>query len=194
MGDHGRRDHRDPLRPGGGGTALVSAGGAPPGGGLTNVADLLAAGGPRLAALLERSEARLTEVAAGHGDRLAEHAAGTLAAGGKRLRPTLVFIVAGESVSTELVEAAVAVELLHMATLVHDDVLDRAALRRGRPTVFASAGPQSATATGDLLFARAFAELVATGSEEAVRTLSAASSALVRGELMQRADAWSTEV
>src|SRR5437660_12698364 len=194
MGDHGRRDHRDPLRPGGGGTALVSAGGAPPGGGLTNVADLLAAGGPRRAARLERSEARLTEVAAGHGDRLAEHAAGTLAAGGKRLRPTLVFIVAGESVSTELVEAAVAVELLHMATLVHDDVLDRAALRRGRPTVFAAGGYGAATATGDLLFSRAFAELTRSANANAVRALSSASSALARGELMQRGDAWADAV
>ena len=52
-----------------------------------------------------------------------------------------------------------------MATLVHDDVLDRAALRRGRPTVFASGGRGAATATGDLLFSRAFAELALTGSD-----------------------------
>ena len=69
-----------------------------------------------------------------------------------------------------------------MATLVHDDVLDRAALRRGRPTVFADGG-QAAAATGDLLFSRAFAELAAAGSEEAVRALSAASSALARERL-----------
>ena len=81
-----------------------------------------------------------------------------------------------------------------MATLVHDDVLDRAPLRRGRPTVFATGGRQAATATGDLLFSRAFAELAGTGSEEAVSRLSAASSALARGELMQRADAWLVDV
>ena len=81
-----------------------------------------------------------------------------------------------------------------MATLVHDDVLDRAQLRRGRPTVFARGGAAAATATGDLLFSRAFAELTLTRSEEAVRVLSWASSALARGELMQREDAWSDDV
>jgi geranylgeranyl pyrophosphate synthase len=81
-----------------------------------------------------------------------------------------------------------------MATLVHDDVLDRAGLRRGRPTVFASGGRDAATATGDLLFSRAFAELTAAGSEQAVRVLSHTSSALARGELLQRADAWAAEV
>jgi geranylgeranyl pyrophosphate synthase len=155
---------------------------------------VIAAGGPRLAELLERAEGLLAEAAAGYGASLAEHVAKTLAAGGKRLRPTLVFIAAGDASSTELVESAVAVELLHMATLVHDDVLDGAELRRGKPTVFAIGGRPAATATGDLLFSRAFAVLAATGSTEAVRYLSDASSALARGELMQREDAWSETV
>jgi geranylgeranyl pyrophosphate synthase len=73
---------------------------------------------------------------------------------------------------------------------VHDDVLDAAALRRGMPTVVAAAGRTIATATGDLLFSRAFAELAAGGELEDVRALSAAASALARGELLQRADAW----
>jgi geranylgeranyl pyrophosphate synthase len=81
-----------------------------------------------------------------------------------------------------------------MATLVHDDVLDRAELRRGRPTVFVAGGRHAATATGDFLFSRAFAELATTHSADAVRALSEASSALARGELMQRADAWSPAV
>jgi geranylgeranyl pyrophosphate synthase len=162
--------------------------------GLAPAADVLAAGGPRLADLLERTEARLGATAAEHGETLAEHVRTTLAAGGKRLRPTLVFLAAGDTTSDELVEAAVAVELLHMATLVHDDVLDASALRRGKPTVFATGGRVAATATGDLLFSRAFAVLTATGSAGAVRILSRASSALARGELMQREDAWSTVV
>jgi geranylgeranyl pyrophosphate synthase len=60
--------------------------------------------------------------------------------------------------------------------------------------VFARAGAPAATATGDLLFSRAFAELTLTGSADAVRALSSASSALARGELMQREDAWAADV
>jgi geranylgeranyl pyrophosphate synthase len=155
---------------------------------------VLAAGGHELARLLERTELRLAEVAEAGGPQLSRHATGTLSAGGKRLRPILVFLCADGDSDERLVAAAAAVELLHMATLVHDDVLDRAPLRRGRPTVFAEGGRPAATATGDLLFSRAFAELAAAGSEDAVRALSAASSALARGELMQREDAWSDDV
>jgi geranylgeranyl pyrophosphate synthase len=155
---------------------------------------VLAAGGPELARLLERTEVRLAEVAEGHGPELARHATATLSAGGKRLRPMLVFLCANGDRDERLVAAAAAVELLHMATLVHDDVLDSAPLRRGRPTVFAEGGRLAATTTGDLLFSRAFAELASTGSPEAVGWLSEASSALARGELMQRADAWRADV
>jgi geranylgeranyl pyrophosphate synthase len=155
---------------------------------------VLDAAGPGVRALIERTEQRLAAVAAGHGQELARHATGTLAAGGKRLRPMLVFICAGDAASDAVVAAGAAVELLHMATLVHDDVLDGAPLRRGRPTVFADGGAAAATATGDLLFSRAFAELAATGRADAVRTLSEATSALARGELIQREDAWSPAV
>ncbi|HEU0019341.1 MAG TPA: polyprenyl synthetase family protein [Thermoleophilaceae bacterium] len=156
---------------------------------------VLAAGGPGLARGLRLAEARLAEVADAHGEVLADYAGGTLKAGGKRLRPLLVFLCAGRTDPDErVVAAAAAVELLHMATLVHDDVLDRASLRRGYPTVFATAGRDAAIATGDLLFSRAFAELAATGSAPAVQALSAASTALARGELMQRDDAWSPAV
>jgi geranylgeranyl pyrophosphate synthase len=156
------------------------------------------AGGPRLAALLERTEERLVALAAGHGPTLARHATATISAGGKRLRPLLVFLAAGDAVDpaaeARLVRAAVAVELIHSASLVHDDVLDAAALRRGAPTVVAAAGRTTATATGDLLFSRAFAELAAGGELDDVRALSAAASALARGELIQRADAWDAGV
>ncbi|HEV7774628.1 MAG TPA: polyprenyl synthetase family protein [Conexibacter sp.] len=156
------------------------------------------AGGPRLTALLERTELHLVELAAGHGDTLARHATATISAGGKRLRPLLVFLTAGDGVpeaaEARLVRAAAAVELIHSASLVHDDVLDAAALRRGAPTVIAAAGRTIATATGDLLFSRAFAELADGGEIDDVRALSAAASALAAGELMQRADAWDATI
>jgi geranylgeranyl pyrophosphate synthase len=158
------------------------------------VAEVVRAGGPHLADLLVRVERRLSELAAGHGEVLAEHAGTTIAAGGKRLRPLLVFLAADGEAGDGVVRAAVAVELVHSATLVHDDVLDAAALRRGLPTVVATAGRDAATATGDLLFARAFAELTENGRTDEVRVLSDASSALAEGELRQRADAWNASV
>jgi geranylgeranyl pyrophosphate synthase len=155
------------------------------------LAPVFEASGPGLAEGLQRTEQRLAEIAKSYGGLLADHAGGTLAAGGKRLRPLLVFVCGGQAQPEEaLVAAAAAVELLHTATLVHDDVLDQATLRRGTPTVFSTAGPAAATATGDFLFSRAFAELSATGDDGAVQALSTASSALARGELVQRADAW----
>jgi geranylgeranyl pyrophosphate synthase len=93
-----------------------------------------------------------------------------------------------------LIRAAVAVELVHSATLVHDDLIDGARLRRGRPTVAAVAGRRAAIATGDLLFSRAFAELARNGSLAQLRALSDASSALAAGELLQCEDAYAADV
>ncbi|MEI7624684.1 MAG: polyprenyl synthetase family protein [Actinomycetota bacterium] len=162
-----------------------------------DVAAVIEAAGSYLPALMKRLEERLAQLATGHGAVLARHASETIAAGGKRLRPLLVFVAAGaptEANEAGVLRAAVAVELVHSATLVHDDVLDRAPLRRGRPTVMATAGREMATATGDLLFSRAFAELAANGRPEEIKVLSQASSALARGELLQRGDAWSSTV
>ncbi len=106
----------------------------------------------------------------------------------------LVLLCAGEEAGEEAVRAAGAIELIHMATLVHDDVLDAAPLRRGRPTIAATSGRERATATGDLLFSRAFALLAAAGDRRAIALLSSASVALARGELAQRQDAYDTSV
>ena len=153
------------------------------------------AAGPHVGPLMSRIEERLAAVIDGHGELLAEHAGSTIAAGGKRLRPLLVLVAAGPDATGEgVVRAAVAVELVHSATLVHDDVLDAADLRRGRPTVVAAAGRDMATATGDLLFARAFAVLAENGRIDEVRALSTAGSALAAGELLQRADAFDGSV
>jgi geranylgeranyl pyrophosphate synthase len=73
-------------------------------------------------------------------------------------------------------------------------VLDAASLRRGRPTVWASAGRDMAIATGDMLFSRAFGLLAENGSADQIRALSRASSALSQGELAQRSDAWDASI
>jgi geranylgeranyl pyrophosphate synthase len=160
-----------------------------------SVTAIVHAGGTHVLPLLGRVEELLTEVAAGHGAILAEHAGSTISAGGKRLRPLLVILAsAGATDGDGIVRAATAVELVHSATLVHDDVLDLAPLRRGRPTVFAVAGRAAATQTGDLLFSRAFALLALNDDPEQVRALSDAGSALARGELLQRADAWDATI
>jgi geranylgeranyl pyrophosphate synthase len=101
---------------------------------------------------------------------------------------------ATEESETCLVRAAVAVELVHSATLVHDDVIDGAQLRRGHPSVVAQAGRRMAIATGDLLFSRAFAELTRNAEVAQLRALSDASSALALGELLQREDAYASNV
>lgn len=160
------------------------------------LSEIVRAAGAHVPRLLGLVEERLVALAVGHGPVLAEHAGDTIAAGGKRLRPLLVLLAAGPrgAGEPELIAAAAAVELIHSATLVHDDVLDGAHLRRGVPTVWAQGGRDLAVATGDLLFSRAFSELTATGSLAAVRSLSRATSALAEGELLQRQDAWNATV
>jgi geranylgeranyl pyrophosphate synthase len=143
-------------------------------------------------------ETRLAELVGDQRPPLAGDAAATLAAGGKRMRPLLVLLCAGPDAGEGAIRAATAIELVHMATLVHDDVLDAAPLRRGRPTVVATSGRDRALATGDLLFSRAFALLAEPGSgpgaEFRVRALTDASTALARGELAQRQDAFDLDV
>jgi geranylgeranyl pyrophosphate synthase len=139
-------------------------------------------------------EVQLREATRGHGASLERDAASTLLAGGKRLRPLLVLLCGGAGGGDSSVRAATAVELVHMATLVHDDVLDDAPLRRGQPTVAATAGREQATATGDLLFSRAFAILAGAGDAAQVELLSEASVALARGELAQRHDEYDTSI
>ena len=176
------------------------------------VATIMRRGGAALRERMQCTERHLERVTAQAGVPLAVHAAATVAAGGKRLRPLLVVLAceaagglgqAGSASESSpdsqegerrLVRAAVAVELVHSATLVHDDVIDGAQLRRGHPTVVADAGRDAAIATGDLLFSRAFAELARNDDLAQLRALSDASSALAAGELLQREDAYAARV
>jgi heptaprenyl diphosphate synthase len=106
-------------------------------------------------------------------------------AGGKRLRPLLALLAAQfgpDGVNQQVVEAAVAVELIHLATLYHDDVMDRAPLRRGAPAAHEVWGNHVAILTGDLLFARS-ALLMSGLGPAAVRIQAETFERLVLGQL-----------
>jgi geranylgeranyl pyrophosphate synthase len=175
-------------------------------GGVDGLDAIMRRGGEGLRRRMEHTERHLERVTAQAGTPLAPHATAAVGGGGKRLRPLLVVLAAESAGGPEggtsntsdgeerLVRAAVAVELVHSATLVHDDLIDGALLRRGHPTVAAEAGRQVAVATGDLLFSRAFAELARNEDVAQLRALSQASSALAEGELLQREDAYAPQV
>ena len=140
---------------------------------------------PGLDAYLDELEDRLEQAVGAYRGVVAEVGAEALAAGGKRLRPLLVYLSAPPGAEPPVV-AGVAVELVHMATLMHDDLIDGARLRRGRASAWSAHGPEAARAAGDYLFARAFSELSATGDARAVAVLANATLCLARGEAMQR--------
>lgn len=140
---------------------------------------------PGLDDYLDALEERLAYTVATHPGLVAAVGNEALAAGGKRLRPALVFLSTRPGEEPSLA-AGVAVELVHMATLVHDDLIDRAHFRRGKAAAWSVYGPAAARATGDYLFARAFSELSATGHAAAVEILADATLCLARGEALQR--------
>lgn len=121
------------------------------------------------------------------GDELADATTRYLIdSGGKRVRPALVLLAAqlGEGATPDVVTAAAAIELTHVATLYHDDVMDEAPLRRGRPTVHEVWGNAVAVLTGDLMFARA-SSLVAGLGEAALRLQSNTFERLCLGQLRE---------
>jgi octaprenyl-diphosphate synthase len=107
---------------------------------------------------------------------------------GKMFRPTLV-LLAESAVSSEpdprAVSLAAVVELIHLATLVHDDAVDHSVLRRGMPTLNALFSHQVAVIMGDYLYSRAVIELVAMGDLEPLRVLSRVTNEMTIGEMRQ---------
>jgi len=142
---------------------------------------------PGLDGYLDQIEARLDTAVSANPGVVAEVGASALQAGGKRLRPLLCFLAAEPG--AQPVAAGVAVELVHMATLVHDDLIDGAKFRRGRASAWSTYGEPAARAAGDYLFARAFAELTAAGDEWPVSVLADAALCLARGEALQHQQA-----
>jgi len=118
---------------------------------------------------------------------IAQLAGHIVASGGKRLRPMLTLGCArlcGYS-ETRHVALAAAVEFIHTATLLHDDVVDASDLRRGRDTANALWGNKPAILVGDFLFSRSFELMVADGSLRILEILSRASSVIAEGEVLQ---------
>ena len=115
---------------------------------------------------------------------LAEH---LIAAGGKRLRPLLTVAAArlAGSAGDACLKLAAAVEFIHTATLLHDDVVDGSKLRRGKVAAHLIWGGSSSVLVGDFLFARAFELMVETGSLRALQILAKASSVIAEGEVLQ---------
>lgn len=114
------------------------------------------------------------------------------AAGGKRLRAQLCILVAlaGNSIQEERIKIAESVEMLHLATLIHDDVLDQAAIRRGESTIHTHKGNKIAILSGDYLFAKCFALVASLNSTEYLKVFTHIITCLVEGEFMQMEDVY----
>ncbi|MEM9667556.1 MAG: polyprenyl synthetase family protein [Pseudomonadota bacterium] len=138
---------------------------------------------------LEAVETILTAEAASPVEMIPDLSGYIVAAGGKRLRPMVTLAAAhAAGGATEATHAlAAAVEFIHTATLLHDDVVDESDLRRGRPAAKAIWGNSASILVGDFLFARAFMLMVRTGSLEILNILSNASSVIAEGEVRQLA-------
>lgn len=112
-----------------------------------------------------------------------------LEAGGKRLRPALVILSAqacgGECDPDRIIEIAAGTELIHMATLMHDDVIDVADSRRGRPTANSMWGNQISILTGDYMLAKSFSLLAREDDFGMLRVLARATTAMAEGEIRQ---------
>jgi octaprenyl-diphosphate synthase len=126
-------------------------------------------------------------MASRHAPRIPEVTAHLVNAGGKRLRPMLTLAAAdlcGYAGHYD-VHLAATVEFIHTATLLHDDVVDESAQRRGRPTANLLFDNKSSVLTGDYLFARAFQLMVETGSLRVLDILANASATIAEGEVLQ---------
>ena len=131
-------------------------------------------------------EQRLQEASASQNKLLAQTSVHLIDAGGKRFRPTLTLLAArfGDPSDRRIVPAAAAIELTHLATLYHDDVMDEAEIRRGQPSANSKWTNTVAILTGDFLFARA-SQLLADIGTDAVRIQADTFTRLVRGQIAE---------
>jgi geranylgeranyl pyrophosphate synthase len=136
---------------------------------------------------LEQVEALLASQVNGSRSPLDAALARLIAAGGKRIRPRLAMLIGGlfAADSGPLLHLAAAIEMLHTATLIHDDLVDGASLRRGVETLNARESAAASVLVGDFAFTRAARLVLATGSLSAVDMFTQAMATIVDGELTQ---------
>jgi len=144
---------------------------------------------------LAQVEGAIEEALATRDEMLDEVSTYLLRAGGKRIRPALILLTSKfpGAQPQSAIPVAAAVELIHMATLVHDDVVDKATVRRGRPTVNSKWSNQTSVLVGDYLFAKSFSVLSQTGNTRIVGIMADVVYEMSRGELAQSASYFQTE-
>lgn len=145
---------------------------------------------------LEQVERAMLESLASESELLAAMGEHVLGSGGKRMRPALVLLAAELCGYTgpRRIQIAAAVELLHTATLLHDDVVDLSSVRRGRPSANAVWGNRSAILAGDFLYARSSSMIVEDGNLEILWIFSDTIRQMSEGELLQLARSFDPSV
>jgi len=140
-----------------------------------------------IAADLVHVEEKLTDLLVSREPLLSEISLHLIGGGGKRVRPAvalLVFKACGGDDVVDMIDVAVALELIHSATLLHDDIIDAGDVRRGRPSALRTFGAADTLVAGDFLFSRAFA-LCARFEPVVIRWAASACVSLTEGEIMQ---------
>jgi octaprenyl-diphosphate synthase len=142
---------------------------------------------PTLSAALEMVELRLAAQLKSRENLLSDISNYLVGSGGKRVRPTvtlLVFLACGGRELRDIVDAAAALELIHSASLLHDDIIDGGGVRRGKDSAYRKYGLANALVTGDFIFSRAF-QLCARFEEKLINWAAEACISLTEGEVMQ---------
>lgn len=155
-------------------------------GGLFDVAGLASANLVQIAADIDAVEKELRRQVGSDVRSVAESLATTLEGGGKRLRPVFLILSARatglEFSRTRAIQLGACMEMIHMATLIHDDVIDEAPTRRGRPTAASAHGNTLAILSGDVLLAKAMTLLAEDGDLNIIRTASRMVTEMAEGE------------
>ncbi len=142
---------------------------------------------PSLAEALDLVEARLAERLQSDEPRLTEIASYLVDSGGKRIRPTVTVVIyraCGGREIGDIVDVAAALELIHSATLLHDDIIDHSETRRGKDSAYRKYGLGDTLVTGDFVFSKAF-QLCARFEEKLINWAAEACIRLTEGEVMQ---------